>query len=159
MTFSCVHILNYSRASDHGNLAAKRRRRRKEIQQDKYWKRSSGFWILSEDCLLTPARPRYLLTPDSFFRQRLRRTRLSVSTALSSLSYEICGLVSSVPPGPGYDEGPIRTYSLTPLRQRQPQRAHIAVAYPPGIVAVRRPSLRRVCGILCLPIQRGEALA
>src|SRR4051812_47103707 len=27
----------------------------------------SGFWILSEDRLLTPARPRYLLTPDSFF--------------------------------------------------------------------------------------------
>ena len=26
----------------------------------------SEFWILSEDCLLTPARPRYLLTPDSF---------------------------------------------------------------------------------------------
>ena len=26
---------------------------------------NSGFWILSEDRLLTPARPRYLLSPDS----------------------------------------------------------------------------------------------
>ena len=45
----------------------------------------SGFWILSEDRLLTPARPRYLLTPDSFFPLRLRRARSSVLPALLRL--------------------------------------------------------------------------
>src|SRR4051812_3826022 len=39
--------------------------------------------VRSEDRLLTPARPRYLLTPDSFFPLRLGRASSSVLPALA----------------------------------------------------------------------------
>src|SRR2546423_11272470 len=59
----------------------------KEDELRKEFRIRSGFWILSEDRLLTPARPRYLLTPDSFFPLRLRRARSLWPIPIEELYY------------------------------------------------------------------------
>src|SRR5256885_14896039 len=78
----------------------------------------SGFWNLSEVRLLTPARPRYLLTPDSFFPLRLRRAVLPALVRVSRCTRFFFEFSH------GYKSPSRLDLSLQMVRGRTPHRAN-----------------------------------